>query len=524
MKKITLIILAFVFVQLNAQEEKSSTEETTEKTGNSQYSKEKPTEEEKAPKYKTWAVGIDIGQTATLMDMYSAQAGRNDVWQKYGNGFEPGASLKIEKWFTSYFGLQGQAAYNHIEGSKKDYAFRTAQYRIGLNVMLNLSGVGARNKSKQRKHAWIASAGLGTSWGKPELYTIYDGPNNPQLTEPKFLYRLTGDGTSTHLNPETNESWTNHSLATAGLEWRWRFAEYWDLKVGTQAVFFMGDNVDGSQTLESTEPNIRDAHPAYFRNVANDDALLYTSVGVNWYFGGKKVKGNDVIIYTNPFTEIERRLDALEDNVDNLMADGDNDGVSDYFDKEPETPEGYIVDGGGTTLDLDKDGIPDEIDDDPFSTKGEEVDANGREYDDDTDGVPNGRDLEPGTPNGTLVNFQGVTIPGGGSANDSYFLPSVYFDFNKSLLTKANYQRMAVVANYMNANPDVKVDVVGNTDPVGTESYNQNLGERRAKAVVKAMVNDFDIDESRLNAVSNGEAELISKRNDINRRVEFRIK
>ncbi len=518
MKKITLIILAFAFVQLNAQ---------TDDTGNSQYEKRKPTDEEKAPKYKTWVVGIDIGQTGTLMDMYSLEAGKNSLWEPYGKLFQLGASVKLEKWFTSYLGLQGQAGYNKITGSKKEYAFTTPQYRMGLNVLLNLSGVGGRNKSKQRKHAWILSGGLGTSWGKPELYTFYDGINNPPLTEPEFLYRLTGDGTSTFVNPETSEKWTNHSFSSLGIEWRWRFAEYFDLKVGSQAVLFFGDNVDGSQTLEATEPNIRFARPSYFRNTANNDALIYTSVGVNWYFGGKKVKGDDVIIYTNPFTDLERRVGVLEDNVDNLMADGDNDGVSDYFDKEPETPEGYIVDGGGTTLDLDRDGIPDEIDEDPFSTKGAEVDANGREYDADQDGVPDGSDLEPNTPVGQLVNYQGVAIKdriGGGSGNDSYFLPSVYFDFNKSLLTKANYQRMAVVANYMKANPGIKVDVVGNTDPVGTESYNQNLGERRAKAVIKAMVNDFDIDESRFNVVSKGESELISKRNDINRRVEFRIK
>ena len=209
------------------------------------------------------------------------------------------------------------------------------------------------------------------------------------------------------------------------------------------------------------------------------------------------------------------------------MEDGDNDGVSDYFDKDPETPEGYIVDGSGVAQDTDKDGIPDELDDDPYSTKGAQVDANGVEYDQDADGIPDAKDLEQNTPTGQLVNFQGVSIKdriGGGGGNDSYFLPSVYFDFNKSLVTKANYQRMAVIANYMKANPNAKLEVVGHTDPIGTESYNTNLSERRAKAVVKALVNDFDMDESRLEVTAKGESELVSKRNDINRRVEFRIK
>jgi OOP family OmpA-OmpF porin len=94
-----------------------------------------------------------------------------------------------------------------------------------------------------------------------------------------------------------------------------------------------------------------------------------------------------------------------------------------------------MVYGGGQAVDQDKDGIPDDIDEDPYSTPGERVDANGRELDDDGDGVPNGRDLEPNTEGGAFVNFQGVTIVdkvGGGSGTMDVFLPTVYFDFNKT--------------------------------------------------------------------------------------------
>ena len=107
---------------------------------------------------------------------------------------------------------------------------------------------------------------------------------------------------------------------------------------------------------------------------------------MNWYIGGKKVKRGDkeakpeVIIYANPISDLERRVSSLEDNVDKIMEDGDNDGVSDYFDKDPETPEGYVVDGSGVSQDTDKDGIPDELDEDPYSSKGAQVDANGNEY------------------------------------------------------------------------------------------------------------------------------------------------
>jgi outer membrane protein OmpA-like peptidoglycan-associated protein len=520
MKKIILFIFTLSFAFLSAQQP-------------SQWEKRERTDDHKKPHYTTWGIGLDIGNSFTMMDMYSSEANDHSLWSDYGNFGDIGASLKIEKWYTSMFGIQGQAAYQKMSGSKKEYAFTTPSFRTNFNLLFNLSGAGANNKTKLRRSAWILHAGVGVLWNKPEMYTFHDDANpGTPLASPVFLYTLTGDGTSLNLGSDTDEKWNNSSFANLGIEYRWRFAEYWDLKVGTQALLFFGDNVDGSETLGETEPNVRNSVPKYFPNTSSD-ASLYTSVGVNWYIGGKKVKrGNkdarpEVIIYANPISDLERRVSSLEDNVDKIMEDGDNDGVSDYFDKDPETPEGYVVDGSGVSQDTDRDGIPDELDEDPYSTKGAQVDANGNEYDQDADGVPDSKDLEQNTPTGQLVNYQGVSIKdriGGGGGNDSYFLPSVYFDFNKSLVTTANYQRMAVIANYMKANPDAKLEVVGHTDPIGTESYNTNLSERRAKAVVKALVNDFDMDESRLEVTAKGETELVSKRNDINRRVEFRIK
>jgi OOP family OmpA-OmpF porin len=171
--------------------------------------------------------------------------------------------------------------------------------------------------------------------------------------------------------------------------------------------------------------------------------------------------------------------------------------------------------------------VPDNIDEDPYSTKGCKVDAVGRELDDDGDGVPNCKDLEPNSKPGSFVNYQGVTIIdriGGGAGSNEAFLPVIYFDFNKSNVTSANYQRLATVARFMEANPNVKMLVTGNTDKVGSESYNNGLSERRAKATVKALVDDFGVDASRLETAAKGKSNLISKRGDINRRVEFSIK
>lgn len=60
---------------------------------------------------------------------------------------------------------------------------------------------------------------------------------------------------------------------------------------------------------------------------------------------------------------------------------------------------------------------------------------------------------------------------------------SVYFDFDKSDLRPDAKEELDKAAKTMLANPDVVLQLAGNTDSVGSEKYNQALGDRRAKAV-----------------------------------------
>ena len=248
--------------------------------------------------------------------------------------------------------------------------------------------------------------------------------------------------------------------------------------------------------------------------------------GVHYYFGFKKPEQTNPIVYIDPISELEKRVAKNENNLDKLMKDGDKDGVSDFFDKDPKTPEGVVVDGSGVALDTDGDGIPDSQDEDPFSTPGSVVDNKGKELDADGDGVPDGIDLEPNTPKGTLVNFQGQTIPSGSAlAGDaaSIYLPSIFFATDKADITSANEQRILTVARLMKSNPDIRLRVIGNTDVRASEQYNSKLAERRSKAAVKELARNYGISESRFEIVSKGELSPIAKDHAPNRRVDFEI-
>jgi len=227
------------------------------------------------------------------------------------------------------------------------------------------------------------------------------------------------------------------------------------------------------------------------------DAHLATSLGVNYRFTKKDV----AVEWNNPLDAMYGDIAAVKTEIEGLSTDSDGDGVSDAFDADNNTPEGVAVDGKGNALDVDMDGVADYADEDPFTARGVQVDANGRELDSDKDGVANSVDIEPNTPSGVTVNFQGKEIRGAKGA----FMPAVYFDFNSSKVSYANYERLAAVASLLQANPTYKLKVIGFADTVGNSANNHKIALRRANAVIDALSNMFSIDSARLTAESKGE-------------------
>ena len=104
------------------------------------------------------------------------------------------------------------------------------------------------------------------------------------------------------------------------------------------------------------------------------------------------------------------------------------------------------------------------------------------------------------------MNFQGKQIVGKGA-----FLPTVYFDFNSTQVSYANYQRLATVASVMKANPLYILRVIGYADAVGSTDSNYKLGIKRANAVIESLVNTFGIDINRMIADSQGENNPLTK-------------
>jgi peptidoglycan-associated lipoprotein len=109
---------------------------------------------------------------------------------------------------------------------------------------------------------------------------------------------------------------------------------------------------------------------------------------------------------------------------------------------------------------------------------------------------------------GTGSEFDDGSLGQGSSVSTSTIsdLETVYFDYDKSSIRNDSAGVLRNNAGAIKENSDWgQVTVEGNTDERGSEEYNLALGERRAMAVKRYLV-DLGVPSSRLRTVSFGEA------------------
>lgn len=115
-------------------------------------------------------------------------------------------------------------------------------------------------------------------------------------------------------------------------------------------------------------------------------------------------------------------------------------------------------------------------------------------------------------------------------AGDQIVLNPIYFDFDKSNITSKSAFELDKLVQIMNKYPDMVVDVTAHTDNRGTDSYNMNLSDRRAKTTVQYVISK-GIDKSRIAGAGKGEtmpkvdcgANCSEEEYQLNRRSEFKI-
>jgi outer membrane protein OmpA-like peptidoglycan-associated protein len=104
-------------------------------------------------------------------------------------------------------------------------------------------------------------------------------------------------------------------------------------------------------------------------------------------------------------------------------------------------------------------------------------------------------------------------------------MPDVLFDFNKYTLKPEARERLARISGIVLAYPDLKLQIEGYTDSIGSEEYNQTLSEKRAEAVRDYIVGS-GVSMNNVAAQGMGKADPVADNSTaagrkLNRRVEM---
>ena len=111
---------------------------------------------------------------------------------------------------------------------------------------------------------------------------------------------------------------------------------------------------------------------------------------------------------------------------------------------------------------------------------------------------------------------------------DAVVLQNIQFEFNSAALTEDSQAGIQMLTAFLLRNPELKVELAGHTDNVGSESYNQKLSSERADSVRNALIAN-GIDGSRLTARGYGATRPLvpndsEEHRALNRRTEMIVK
>lgn len=328
--------------------------------------------------------------------------------------------------------------------------------------------------------------------GDSKVTTLRGGAEWFVFKEPKYNWFLAGAAGAIHVSREFNssEDFTRPQLS-AGIGQVWG--------VGALDSFRWELRLD--QTLGNG--NLRGAW------LTNYQALL----GYSWGFGKPADFDGDGV--PNRMDQCPSTPRGATVDAKGCPTDSDGDGVYDGLDKCPNTPAGVKVNEDGCPLDSDGDGVPDNLDKCPDTPAGAKVNADGCPLDSDGDGVPDYLDKCPDTPAGAKVDANGCPPPAAAAPEPAAAAPKpmvldgVNFHSNSAKLTRDSYAILDKAAETIKEWGDVKVEVAGYTDAVGSKASNLALSKRRANAV-RAYLISKGVDAKRLIAKGYGESKPVA--------------
>lgn len=252
-----------------------------------------------------------------------------------------------------------------------------------------------------------------------------------------------------------------------------------NLDLGYTMNFVDGDNMDG------------------YRSGPQSDKFSYSHIGLEFALGSKSktqlATYNPVAALQDDYISRNATLQAelaaerarnaaqmaqMDIDWKRFLNDSDKDGVSDYFDKCPNTPVGTQVDGAGCEIKV------------------------------------------------TTINPVRVVVTEEDRRIVAEAIRNLEFDFAKSTIRPSSYPSLNRVADLLKSK-DFSLKLAGHTDWIGSDAANLKLSKDRAESVKSYLVSQ-GANPSRIEATGYGESQPISSNKTAagrqnNRRVEFTL-
>ncbi len=407
--------------------------------------------------YNTWSVGVNVGVTSPLL----ATGGVSDF-----NGYTPalGYGISVKDQLAHSFGLQLDLSGGRVKGSDNGRpivdatngfvasSFTTKYWQGSISGVVNVATIDYLRRKNAINFYLTAGAGL----------VSY----NPTVKRP--------DGTAvSYQDADGSAKYVKNFVVPVGAGVKFRVTDAVAINLGYTENFIDDDNFDG-------------IHKGY----PTRDKYSYGYAGVEFTLGSKSKPNLEwvnpvAMMYDELYDEALRqevaalkgRVGNVENAVRDLKKDSDGDGVSDQFDKCPNTAAGTVVDGSGCAIKF-----PDPIDTSLFMRK-----------------------------------------PVGGPAVTPY--SNIQFEFDSSVLRTSSYPVLDASSADLRSS-GATITLAGYASSEGTAAHNMRLSKDRANSVKTYLVNS-GVDAKKLKVKAYGETHPIADNSTedgrvLNRRVEFK--
>ena len=403
--------------------------------------------------YNKWSIDFGAGvnkPTRTFAPNY------------YAGSFENiSAELGARYMFNDRFGLKLNAVYNNFQEGENSLEFDTDLTHVGIDGVFNLRSV-LNFRDFSERFGLLFSGGIG--------YGTITYSESPTLPEDDTDNLLTVNATLSPQYKISDKFAINLNLGVTGLT---------DI-----------DDIDFTKPDNTLDGNGSTANIPGFTGV-NYRATL----GLSVYLGSKKEHADWVD--TSLESKYKQKAEKLEDRIAKLeddLQDTDKDGIPDYLDREPDTPNGVEVNSKGVAVDNNNNGVPDDLEtalDEKFVS------------------------------NESVQKMKESSDVGKILANRGYI--NVYFRFNSTQPEYYSLNAITQILEYMRANPQSNAILTGYSDAIGKDQYNLKLSEDRAKRVYEILV-AAGIKESRISYKGGGVDDSVDKSSKAARQLTRRVK